>query len=221
MEIISFLRSLATVHPRRLGRRRLIDSLYDLARLEEKGSLHVRPRRFDLARRMENVVAVVAPEEGGKIEIAIPRELHVTLDPDAFDRIVANLVSNAVRYGAPPFSISTELAEDQVRVMFADGGRGISPEFVPRLFERFARSEISRKRSEGAGLGLALSRLYARANGGDLVYEPTSAPGAHFCLILPAASTKPSRVLRRFDQGHRESRSSGAFTRAVDGLRGL
>ncbi len=188
MTLISFLRYAATAVPRRLSRRRrLVDPLYDLAWLEEKGSLHVRPKRFDLARRVESVVAAVAPAEGGRLEIAIPQGLQVTLDPDTFDRIVANLVSNAVRYGKPPFRISTELAKDQTRIVFSDGGRGISPEFAPRLFDRFARSEISRKQSEGAGLGLALSRLYARANGGDLVYERTSDPGAHFCLILPAA----------------------------------
>jgi len=196
-----FLRYAASA-PRRLGRRRrLVDPLYDLVWLEEKGSLRLRPRRFDLARRVESVVAAVPPAAGERFEIAIPQGLQVTLDPDTFDRIVASLVSNAVRYGEPPFRISTELAEGRTRVVFSDGGRGISPEFAPRLFDRFARSEISRTQSEGAGLGLALSRLYARANGGDLVYEPSTGPGAHFCLILPTASAELSRTPRRAERG--------------------
>ena len=204
MRLITFLRYAASAVPRRLGRRRrLVDPLYDLAWLEEKGSLRLRPRRFDLARRVESVVAAVPAAEGEKFEIAIPPGLQVTLDPDTFDRIVASLVSNAVRYGEPPFRIATVPGEGETRVVFSDGGRGISPEFAPRLFDRFARSEISRKQSEGAGLGLALSRLYARANGGDLVYEATSDPGAHFCLILPAPSAELSHTSRSAQRARR------------------
>jgi two-component system sensor histidine kinase MtrB len=166
--------------------RRLTDPLYDLARLEEAGAVRLRPRRIRIARRVESVVNAVAAEETPQIEINIPSSLKATFDPDVFDRIVANLISNAVRYGSPPYTISSEPTADRVQIVFQDRGRGISPDFEPRLFERFARSEISRSEADGAGLGLALRRLYARAHGGDVVHEQSSEPGARFSVVLPA-----------------------------------
>jgi signal transduction histidine kinase len=65
-----------------------------------------------------------------------------------------------------------------------DQGAGIDPAFVPRLFDRFQRSDSARQMGTGAGLGLSIARLYARAHGGDLVYEPVS-EGTRFDLVLP------------------------------------
>jgi signal transduction histidine kinase len=166
--------------------RRLTDPLYDLARLEEAGAVRLRLRRIRIARRVESVVNAVASEETPQIEINIPSSLKATLDPDVFDRIVANLISNAVKYGEPPFTISAEPTSQDVRISFRDHGRGISAQFAPSLFERFTRSEASRQEADGAGVGLALSRLYARAHGGDVVHDPTTGPGACFTVVLPA-----------------------------------
>jgi signal transduction histidine kinase len=58
--------------------------------------------------------------------------------------------------------------------------------FVPDLFERFSRSEGARAAAVGTGLGLSIARSYARAHGGDLVYEDADPTGAAFRLILPA-----------------------------------
>jgi signal transduction histidine kinase len=67
-----------------------------------------------------------------------------------------------------------------------DRGRGVAPEFVPDLFERFSRSEGARVNAIGTGLGLAIARSYARAHGGDLLYENAIPHGARFQLVLPA-----------------------------------
>src|SRR5262245_26264239 len=192
MGVMPLGRQLAATISRRLGRRRrLVDSVYDLARLEEAGTLQVRPKRFAPASRATGVVSAVAPEVVPRFEIAIPPDLELMLDPDAFDRIAAHLVRNAVQYGSPPFRISAERGDDHLSIHFEDGGRGVSPQFEPRLFDHFARSEISRGESDGAGLGLALSRLYARASGGDLVYEAAPGGGARFSLVLPLSSVVP------------------------------
>jgi signal transduction histidine kinase len=64
----------------------------------------------------------------------------------------------------------------------------VEPGFVPRLFERFSRSDESRRSGEaGSGLGLAIASAYARALGGELAYEPAEPRGARFTLSLPAA----------------------------------
>ena len=98
------------------------------------------------------------------------------------DRVVSNLLINAVRYGAEPITSSAEAG----RPASPDHGRGqrrraFPRSCAPRLFERFARTDSA---NVGSGLGLAIARAYARAHGGDLVYDP-SETGARFELTIP------------------------------------
>jgi signal transduction histidine kinase len=101
------------------------------------------------------------------------------------ERVVGNLITNAFRYGRPPVIVSAERTDNHLRVSVEDRGRGVPAEFVPDLFERFSRSEGSRATATGTGLGLAIARSYARAHGGDLIYEDAAPTGACFKLILP------------------------------------
>ena len=66
----------------------------------------------------------------------------------------------------------------------------MADDFVPRLFERFSRSENSMHDVAGSGLGLAIARAYARAHGGDLVYEDAVPAGARFRLVLPTSGSR-------------------------------
>jgi signal transduction histidine kinase len=75
--------------------------------------------------------------------------------------------------------------DTHLRLVVEDRGGGVPDEFVPRLFDRFTRSSASRGRSEGAGLGLAIVQAYARAHGGDIVYEAAEPQGARFEIVLP------------------------------------
>jgi len=79
--------------------------------------------------------------------------------------------------------VSAEARDTHFRVVVEDSGAGVSPDVAPRLFERFARTESP---NVGSGLGLAIARAYARAHGGDLVYDPGD-KGARFELIVPQA----------------------------------
>jgi two-component system OmpR family sensor kinase len=85
-------------------------------------------------------------------------------------------------------TVRAEQTDRHFRLTVEDEGRGVSPEFVPDLFERFTRSEGSRPSGVGTGLGLAIARSYARAHGGDLVYEDAEPHGARFRLVLPMGS---------------------------------
>ena len=78
--------------------------------------------------------------------------------------------------------------DDRFCLIVEDHGPGVAPEFVPRLFERFTRSDEARREgSPGAGLGLAIANAYANAIGGELGYEAAEPSGARFTLSLPAA----------------------------------
>src|SRR5262249_51370769 len=105
------------------------------------------------------------------------------IDAQAFDRIVSNLVSNAIRHGAPPILVKARRRGSELRVTIEDHGQGVAPEFVSSLFERFTRGGTAA--SEGAGLGLSIAQSYARAHGGTITYEPVQPHGTRFRLTLP------------------------------------
>jgi glycosyltransferase involved in cell wall biosynthesis len=127
----------------------------------------------------------VAPDYTSSVRIRIDPRLTIESDRSAFNTILVNLISNAVRYGRPPVTIAAE-ANDEFTLIVEDEGRGISTEFVPRLFEPFSRSSESEHASAGLGLGLAVAALSAQEANGILTYEAGSA-GARFRLVLPTA----------------------------------
>ena len=164
--------------------RKLVEQLLDLSRLDA-GGIAVEPRRLALRKHIEEIVAAVAAIDAREVDIAVPDDLEVVVDPSTIDRVVANLVSNAMRYGRPPIVVSAEQSDRHVRIYVEDSGEGVSPEFVPYLFERFRRSDNTLSKSVGTGLGLSIARSYARAHGGDVFYRGDRR-GAKFELVVPA-----------------------------------
>ncbi|CAN5840089.1 hypothetical protein BH20ACT7_BH20ACT7_06020 [soil metagenome] len=119
-----------------------------------------------------------------------PKGLWVTADSDRLCQILVNYVSNALRYGTPPVTVVATVEQGWAQVRVDDAGTGVAEEFVPHLFEKFARSGRAKTRYvDGTGLGLAIVRQLARAQGGDAWYEPNQPNGSRFCLRLPLAQT--------------------------------
>jgi len=115
-------------------------------------------------------------------------EVVVRGDERLLDRIVTNLLDNAVKYTRPGGTVRIELSRDGNAVLtVGDEGPGIRPEHVPRLFVRFFRGDPARRRDEGTGLGLAIAKAGAEAHGGRLEFLG-NAPGAVFRLMLPLAA---------------------------------
>jgi two-component system sensor histidine kinase MtrB len=160
----------------------LVNQLLDLSRLEAD-AIEVRKQEISVREAIESIVHTVAPDHVDAIAIDVEPALRTHVDPEAFDRIVSNLVVNAVRYGAPPVTIRAEQRDTHFRLAVEDRGDGVGKEFVPRLFERFARADASKK--GGSGLGLAIAQSYANAHGGELVYDEAEPTGARFELVLP------------------------------------
>jgi signal transduction histidine kinase len=162
----------------------LVEQLLDLSRLDAE-AVPIEPARFAVRERVEALVASAGTERTADVEVKVPSDLEVVADPHAFDRVVSNLLQNAIRYGAPPVTIEAEARDRHLRVFVQDEGPGVPAEFVPELFERFTRSSSGRARGGGTGLGLAIARSYANAQGGDVLYERPGSRGARFQLVLP------------------------------------
>lgn len=158
--------------------RRLLEELLDLSRLDTH-AISLEPRPIVL-RSVVSAIVQQAVSPGSGVEIEIPDDLAVVVDPIVLDRVLSNLLINAVRYGEPPIVVGVERRGQQLRLAVEDGGEGVPEELQPRLFERFATGGGS----GGSGLGLAIARAYARAHGGDVIYEPRSR-GGRFELIVP------------------------------------
>ena len=180
-EQLEELQSSLTMQIRRL--RELVEQLLDLSRLDAEAVV-IRPQRVLVRDRLEQIVRSVSPLESVPIGLEVDASLEAELDVDALDRIVSNLILNACRYGEPPVLVSAAMEESMLRVTVHDHGPGVPAEFVPQLFDRFARSAASAA-SPGTGLGLAIARSYARAHSGEVSYRPGAPRGAAFELTLP------------------------------------
>jgi signal transduction histidine kinase len=164
--------------------RRLVDQLLDMSRLDAE-AVKIEPENLRIRERVRELVALSAGDRVGDVNVEMPSELETKVDPHAFDRIVSNLIVNALRYGEPPVTVSAQQTDRHFRLIVEDRGAGVAPEFVPDLFERFTRAEHPTRWTGGTGLGLAIARSYARAHSGDLLYEPAHPRGARFQFVLP------------------------------------
>ncbi len=165
----------------------LVESLLDLSRLEAD-AIRIEPAPIVVAERLLELVDAVFGS-GSDVTFDVPAGLEAVVDPQAFDRIVSNLLANALRHGGPPVAVSAESSNGELRVTVRDGGPGVADEFVGHLFERFTRGATHP--GAGVGLGLAIAQTYTRAHGGALMYEPVSPHGALFRLVLPGAVARP------------------------------
>ena len=164
--------------------RRLVEQLLDMSRLDAE-AVKIEPENVRIRERVRELLAMSAGERATDVTVEVPHELEVSVDANAFDRIVSNLIVNALRYGEPPVRVAAQQTDRHFRLIVEDCGSGVSPEFVPDLFERFTRSREAALRPGGTGLGLAIARSYARAHNGDLLYEPAHPTGARFQFVLP------------------------------------
>jgi signal transduction histidine kinase len=153
--------------------RRLIEQLLDLSRLDAH-SIEVEPQPIVLERTLVDIV-----NGGGDVVVDVDPALAVVADPLVIERVVSNLVTNAMQHGLPPVLVNAEARDRHIRITVSDHGAGVPDSLLPRLFERFEHGE-----GNGTGLGLAIAKAYANAHGGDLTYQP-GPWGTRFELVLP------------------------------------
>jgi len=168
---------------RRLAR--LVDDLLALARMDA----NPRPQRqvLDLDDLVLQEVRRVRGR-GVTVHAGTVSAGRVLGDPAGLDRVVRNLLDNAVRHAATTVTVTLEATDALISLSIADDGPGISPDDRDRVFERFIRLDDARSRDTGgAGLGLAIVRDVVSSHGGRVRIHDNH-PGARFTVTLPAAS---------------------------------
>lgn len=165
----------------------LIEQLLDLSRFD-LAAIEIEPEPVRLRPRIEALTRVAAGARRKAVTVSVGADVEAVVDPRALDLMLSNLVANALRHGEPPVTVTAARRDTHLRLAVEDRGEGVPDEFVPRLFDRFARSSEARGRTDGSGLGLSIARAYARAHGGDIVYEPALPRGARFEVVLPLRS---------------------------------
>ncbi|HTL37124.1 MAG TPA: HAMP domain-containing sensor histidine kinase, partial [Kofleriaceae bacterium] len=170
---------------------RLVDELLLLA-AGQVDKLTLSPEPTDTAALMRQIVAAWRPAaEAAELQLNVrtPDALVLEVDPTALERVVSNLVSNAVKYTPKGGRIDIELAVEgaEVRLNVADTGRGIDADLAGRLFGRFERAIGDDRRKSGTGIGLALVKQLVEAHGGTITAHPRTPAGTEFRIVLPAS----------------------------------
>jgi two-component system phosphate regulon sensor histidine kinase PhoR len=173
---------------RRLGE--LINDLLDLSRIEAK-EYRLKLERTDIRQLSEKAVAAFAERASSRnmrLTVEIPDRLPPALvDVSAFDRILTNLVDNALKYCPDGASVSVSAREAgmKIQVSVSDSGAGIDAKHLPRLFERFYRVDNGRSRDMGGtGLGLSIVKHLVEAMGGEVSVQSLPGKGATFAFTL-------------------------------------
>jgi signal transduction histidine kinase len=173
---------------------KLVSDLFDLVMLDNR---QVKPARepLQLAELAQDVVLKLEPRaqaSGVSLRADLPGDLPlVSADAAMIERVLTNLIENALRFTPPGGSVTVALAAaaGAVRVSVSDTGEGIRPEDLARIFDRFYSADRSRARAGGGtGLGLSIARGIVELHGGALEARSALGQGTQFLFELRASS---------------------------------
>ena len=194
--------------------RRLIESLLELTRFDA-GQEALKRLKFDLAKTVTDSVEMVqtlADERRVKI-IPEVRPLEMTGDPERMAQVVTNLLTNAIQFNKPEGEVRLKLyREGELAVLqISDTGKGIAPEDLPRVFERFYRADKSRTGAGNSGLGLSICTAIVEAHGGTIEASSVRSAGSTFVVRLPTGTSSTTNVTAKtFPPPHPQIASPGA-----------
>jgi signal transduction histidine kinase len=175
----------------------LVDNLLDVSRIES-GRVTLDPIPIDLEDALWPILESARQSAPSHTIVSVLEERWVRADPDKIRQILANLISNAVKYspegGRVSVTARAEPGRDQVTISVADDGLGIPADQVERIFDRFQRVDQPATRGiRGTGLGLFIVRELVELHGGTIRVDSTVGRGSTFSVTLPAApSPAPS-----------------------------
>ncbi len=157
----------------------------------ESGQLALQKTEIDLADLVRDLVdqhQIPAEAEGVRLSAALPATCPVSADRIQIERLVSNLLGNAIKYTPAGGRVKVSLipSVDHVKLIVEDTGVGISLEHLPHIFDRFYRVP-SADAEKGLGLGLSFVAWIAKAHGGSVNVESTLQEGTRFTVLLPAS----------------------------------
>jgi len=182
---------------------RLALDLLDLARFDA-GIVEMEFAPLDLSALLRNSgekFSLRAKEKDVDLQINTPDLPSMMGDGDRLSQVFTNLIDNALKHTSARGTIRVD-AEDvggSLKVSVADSGRGIPPENLPHIFERFYQADLSRNRKgkDGSGLGLAIAREIVQAHGGKITAYSKVNEGSIFNLALPVAQVDATTIISR------------------------
>jgi heavy metal sensor kinase len=172
---------------------RLINRLLELARAEA-GDIQLTNQEFELAELLRSLGEQMEPIATSKrvsLEVKCADSIQVTGDPQWLERVILNLLDNAIKFTPEggKVSVSATAGEERVAVEVSDTGIGISQEALPNIFERFFRVDPSRsKQVEGVGLGLTIVKWIVEAHHGTIAVKSEPGVGSCFTVLLPVTA---------------------------------
>ena len=180
---------LPTMHEQVRTLSMLVDDLFELARIDA-GVLSLEMRRTPIAPLVDSALRLLRPEadaRGVSLSSDVDESAEAELAPDKIERVLFNLLANAVRHTPPDGSVAVHLEhrDAELLVRVDDTGEGLDDESPTRMFDRFWRADRARS-SNGAGLGLAIARGLVEAHGGRIWAENRPQGGASVSFTLPA-----------------------------------
>jgi signal transduction histidine kinase len=166
----------------------MINTMLDITEIEagvgrfEKETLHLNKLLMDAC----DLFRPVADEKNIQIQGRWPDEIYIQGDKPKLQRMVTNLLENAIKYTEPGGKVTISAYKDagQARIVFSDTGIGISEADLPKIFDRFYRCDNSRTQP-GTGLGLCLVKAIVMALGGDIRVKSKPNEGSTFSVSLP------------------------------------
>jgi len=202
---------------------KLVEDLLDVSRVI-RGQLRLDIRPLELAPLIKAACEGLRPAaEAKRIKLRVQLEAAggtITGDPDRLQQVIWNLLSNAIKFTPRGGRITLRLdgGEAQARVRISDNGCGISPEFLPYVFDCFRQADSSSSRRQGGlGLGLALVRYVVELHGGTVAVEsPGEGQGATFTVTLPCQAVTAPRAGREPDPAGSEKLLK--FSSTLEGL---
>jgi signal transduction histidine kinase len=171
----------------------LVDDLFELARLEA-GDISWTLSQVGVAELIDETVEAFRPQaeqKGLMLTEEVARDVSpVRGNPEKLQRVLYNLVQNAVRHTPQDGTVTlrAEPADGFVRIEVADDGEGIPPDQAEQVFDRFFRGGDGARNGAGAGLGLSISRAIVEAHGGKIWVEPGNGRGSRVIFTVPAAT---------------------------------
>ncbi len=174
---------------------RIINQLLDWSRLDlRKEILRVEPVcLLELSSHVVESLRTVAEEKGIAIELRLPEHMPaVHGDRDKLEQVLWNIIGNAVKFTPPGGRITVEAEstqEDSIRLGVSDTGCGIPAEHLPRIFEEFSKVPSPMPTSQGAQLGLFITKSLVTMHGGHMWVESIQGQGTHVYFVLPAGGS--------------------------------